>query len=340
MKAKSFFLKDCEIKPGQRTVVDIPAGQLYTHTPLNVPVHVINGKKAGPCLLICAAIHGDEINGVEIIRRLMQHSSLSRLHGTLIAAPIVNVFGFIHRSRYLPDRRDLNRCFPGSDKGSLAARIAHIVRVELVEQASHIIDLHTGAVHRANLPQIRANMDNLEIAAMAEQFSAPVIINNTGTEGSLRGWCESQHKKVMTYEAGEALRFDEHSIKAGVKGILKVMRSLGMLPSAKPSKKAKIQPTVARNSYWLRAEVDGIFSPTVKLGQLVERNKPVGYIRSPFGESEFELQSRVKGIVIGKTNLPLVNAGEALIHIASFDDTDEIVETVKAFHSEFSDEIL
>ncbi|NWN83750.1 MAG: succinylglutamate desuccinylase/aspartoacylase family protein, partial [Halomonas sp.] len=159
MPRAPFDLAGTTIAPGSRAQIDVPVARLYTHAPLSIPVEVVHGRQAGPTLLVCGGIHGDEINGVEIVRRLLRSKQLQGLRGTLIAAPIVNVFGFVQHSRYLPDRRDLNRCFPGSETGSLGGRVAALFRQAIVDQATHIIDLHTGAIHRTNLPQIRAQLE-------------------------------------------------------------------------------------------------------------------------------------------------------------------------------------
>ncbi len=329
------------IKAGERRCIEMQVGQLYTHTPLHIPVEVVCGKRAGPVLLVCAAIHGDEINGVEIIRRLLKTRMLKRLKGTLIAVPIVNVLGFVQRSRYLPDRRDLNRCFPGSEKGSLGARIANLFRTQIVSKATHIIDLHTAAIHRSNLPQIRTNMDNPASAAMAEAFGAPVIINSTLREGSLRGNADESGLPVITYEAGEALRFDEIAIAGGVRGIVGVMRSLDMLGKAPVSKEVEAQrpakprpkPVVAKSSYWVRASQDGILRPMVPLGARVENDTTLGVISAPLGEQEVLVKAPIRGIVIGRVTLPLVNEGEAMFHIARFETVSGAERQVEAFHS-------
>ncbi|MDH3343556.1 MAG: succinylglutamate desuccinylase/aspartoacylase family protein, partial [Gammaproteobacteria bacterium] len=209
---ESLSINGITIAPGTRKTIDLPTGRLYTHTPMSVPVHVVSGKHAGPRLFVSAAIHGDEINGVEIIRRLLKLPALKRLHGTIIAVPIVNVHGLINHSRYLPDRRDLNRSFPGTEKGSLAARLAYLFMKEIVAKSTHGIDLHTGALHRNNLPQIRANMDDEETERLALAFNAPVIISSNLRDGSLRESAADYGIPMLLYEAGEALRFDEVSI--------------------------------------------------------------------------------------------------------------------------------
>ncbi len=328
------------IKPGTRVSIDLPTGRLYTHTPLTVPVHVVSGKKAGPRLFISAAIHGDEINGVEIIRRFLKLPALKRLHGTIIAIPIVNVHGLINHSRYLPDRRDLNRSFPGSEKGSLAARLANTFMKEIVEKSTHGIDLHTGALHRDNLPQIRANLDDEETDRLARSFNAPVIISSNLRDGSLRECAAEYGIPMLLYEAGEALRFDEVSIRAGVKGIINVMRELEMLPPSRSTRKNHIEPVVARSSYWVRAPDSGILRAMIPLGARVKKNTLLGVVADPFGETEANVKAQYSGIVIGKTNLPLVNEGDALYHIARFEDIEEIEAKVDEFQEEHSPELI
>ena len=328
------------VKPGTRVSIDLPTGRLYTHTPLTVPVHVVSGKNAGPRLFISAAIHGDEINGVEIIRRFLKLPALKRLHGTIIAIPIVNVHGLINHSRYLPDRRDLNRSFPGSEKGSLAARLANTFMKEIVEKSTHGIDLHTGALHRDNLPQIRANLDDEETDRLARSFNAPVIISSNLRDGSLRECAAEYGIPMLLYEAGEALRFNEISIRAGVKGIVNVMRELEMLPPSRSTRKKHIEPVVARSSYWVRASESGILRAMIPLGARVKKNTLLGVVADPFGETEANVRAQYGGIVIGRTNLPLVNEGDALYHIARFEDIEEIEAKVDEFQEEHSPELI
>jgi predicted deacylase len=328
---KSLCINGVALPLGSRTTIDLPVAPLYTHTPLTMPVHVIRGKRAGPSLFVSAAIHGDEINGVEIIRRLLRLAALKRLRGTLIAVPIVNVHGFVSQSRYLPDRRDLNRSFPGSEKGSLTARLAHIFMTEIVGNCTHGIDLHTGALHRDNLPQIRANMDDPETAALAYAFGVPVILNANLRDGSLREAAAENGIPMLLYEGGEALRFDEVPIRAGVRGITSVMRALHMLPPREKKTKTHREPVVARASSWVRAPKSGILRRTVRLGSRVRKDQPIGVISDPFGGSEVEVVSPYSGVVIGCTNLPLANEGEALYHVARFHVVAEAAVQVEAF---------
>lgn len=314
-----FSIAGYRIRPGTRETIDLPIPQLYTHTPMAMPVHIIHGKKAGPSLLVCAAVHGDEINGVEIIRRLVNQSSLKRLRGTLIAIPVINVYGMIHQSRYLPDRRDLNRSFPGSDKGSLASRLADLLMNEIISKATNVIDLHTGAVHRSNLPQIRGNLDDPDTHALAHAFAVPVMIHSKVRDGTLRESVAAAGIPIIVYEAGEALRLDEFCIRVGVRGINNVMSALNMLPPKKKTKK-KFKPYIALSSTWVRAPISGIMLNNTKLGASVKKGDLLGTVADPFGQKHAVITAGCSGVVIGRTHLPLVNEGDALIHIARMDE--------------------
>lgn len=317
------------VAPGERRTVSIPISDLATHTQMTMPVHVIRGKRPGPRLFICAALHGDELNGVEIIRRILKLSALKGLRGTLVAVPIVNVFGFLALQRYLPDRRDLNRSFPGFAKGSMAGRTAHAFLKEVVAGSTHGIDLHTGAIHRSNFPQIRANLDDPEVERLAHSFGVPVTLNASFRTGSLRKAAADLGVHVLVYEAGEALRFDEDSIRAGVKGVTRVMRAIGMLRSS--GKAARRESIVLRSSHWVRSPNAGVFRPTVPLGHHVEAGEIVGYISDPVGETEVAIESAHRGVVIGRTNLPIVNEGDALFNVGRTDGRQVVSEILDAF---------
>lgn len=330
---KPITIAGITIQSGTRRSLELPIPSFYTHTSASMPVHVIHGNRPGPCLVICAAIHGDELNGVEIIRRVLAHKTLNNIKGTLIAIPIVNVFGFVSRSRYLPDRRDLNRSFPGSKSGSMASRLANILMTEIIDHCTHVIDLHTGTVGRENLPQIRACLRaDDETEAMARAFSVPVIINSELRDGSLREAARENNIPALLYEAGEALRFDEVSIRAGVRGILGVMYYLGMRPKSRKRKEYKT--LISRSTQWIRAPESGILRSVVPLGTLVKKGEILAYINDPLGEIEMRVLSSVSGIVIGRTNLPLVHEGEAIFNIAKFSKEEEISNYIENDHYE------
>lgn len=326
-----FVINGTAIKPNTSIVIDLPLPPLYTHTPMTMPVYIINGKKPGAKLFVSAAIHGDELNGIEIIRRLLKQPSLKYLQGTLVAIPMVNVYGVIHHSRYLPDRRDLNRSFPGSDKGSLAAKLANLFMTEIVANCTHGIDLHTAAVHRSNLPQIRANLDDEQTLELAKAFNVPVLINANIRDGSLRESAAEQGIPMLLYEAGEALRFDEVSIRAGVKGILGVMRHLQMISKKRKRNKAKFKPYIARSSKWIRSPASGIFRTAKPLGGKVKTGDILGIVSDPVSNAEISVITPFDGLIIGRSEIPLVHEGEAVYHIARFKDYEEVAEKVETF---------
>ena len=323
------------IKPGSRQSVDIPLPSFYTHSNVNMPVHVVHGRRPGPVLLVSAAIHGDEITGVEIIRRLLAYKFIDRIRGTLIAIPVVNVYGFVSKSRYLPDRRDLNRSFPGSETGSMASRLANVLMQQIIPHCTHIIDLHSGAVSRENLPQIRAKLsDEPEIEAMARAFGVPVILDANLLDNSFRAAAYSMSIPMLVYEAGEALRFNEVAIRAGVKGVLNVMASLDM--RLKKKKRRLPATMIANTSRWVRAPQSGILRAVVAIGARVEVGDTLAFVNDPLGENNNEIPSPMDGIIIGKTNLPLVFEGEAIFNIATYEALDLVSGHIEAYQERLS----
>ena len=337
---KSIQIGDAVVGPGQRADVSLPVADLYTSTSLHMPVKVICGRKAGPVLFVSAAVHGDELNGVEVIRRLLRLKALRSLRGTLLAVPIVNVHGFLDQSRYLPDRRDLNRSFPGSAKGSIASRLAHLFINEIMSKADYGIDLHTGAINRSNLPQIRANLDDAETLDIAMAFGAPVVIDSNIRDGSLRACASERGMPMLIYEAGEALRFDETCIRAGLRGALNVMRHIGMLPKKKTLK--HVTPVVARSTQWVRAGTSGIVNAKARLGSTIANGQRLATISSPLGDEQEDVIAPFDGIVIGRSNLPLAHEGDALFNLSSFKDVpkaENVVETFASTHQADSEKL-
>jgi len=320
-----------EISAGEQLIVDLPVADLYTHTKLTMPVHVVKGRRPGPTIFLTAAVHGDELNGIEIIKRVLRLSAIKRLRGCLLAVPIVNVYGFLNRSRYLPDRRDLNRSFPGREEGSIAARLAHLLATEIVAKSDYGIDLHTGVVDRTNLPQIRGNLSDPEVLRLSEAFGTPVIVDANFRDGSLRQHAADNGIPMLLYESGEALRFDELSIRAGVRGIVRVLRLLDMLP-ARSSQRQQIEPVRTNTTTWVRAPSSGIVRAECHLGDRVATGQRLATISDPFGEIEIGVTASVSGIIIGRTTSPLSHEGDALFHLARFDDTGEAEATVDEFH--------
>ena len=316
------------VKPGTRVKLELPAARLYTDTEISIPVEVINAKADGPIMFISAAIHGDELNGIEIIRRILQMKSFKLIKGTLLAVPIVNVYGVLNQTRYMPDRRDLNRSFPGSPKGSLTGRLAHLFLTQIAQKCDYGIDLHTGAIHRSNFPQIRADLSDKETEEMARIFGVPLLLNSVLRDGSLRESASQSGTKVLLYEAGEALRFDELSIQSGVKGILNVMSHLGMIRKRKQRTKV-VEPFVAYNSAWIRADSSGMVRDLKKLGDNVKKGDLLAEISSPTGTFVNSLIAPKSGVIIGKQNIPLVQEGDAMFHVATFETPDDVAEHIE-----------
>ena len=313
MARPSFSIGTNRVRAGAKQEVRLPISKLVTGEEVTLPVLVLHGREDGPTVWVDAAIHGDEVGGVDIIRRVLAEVSPKTMHGTLIAVPIVNVHGFLAGDRYLPDRRDLNRSFPGTARGSLAGRIAHLMMTEIVAPSDVGIDLHTGSDHRTNLPQIRADLDDPRTRELAETFGAPVMIHARTRDGSLRHAAREHGAAVLLYEGGEALRFDDWAIDAGVAGVTRVLASLGMI-------EGEIEPdrpsAESRKTGWVRASVSGIVRIECALGAEVVAGERIGVISNSFGRRLASIKASRDGIVIGRLEAPLVNRGDAVVHIA------------------------
>jgi hypothetical protein len=314
---ESFAIGNVRVRAGLAKEVELPITRLVTGGDVSLPVRVVHGKESGPTVWVNAAIHGDEVLGVEVIRQVMATLRPKEFHGTLLAVPVVNVLGFLAGDRYLPDRRDLNRSFPGSARGSLASRIAHLFMTEVVSQCEVGIDLHTAADHRDNLPQIRADLDDPRTRELAEAFGAPVMLHAKLRDGSLRQAGREVGARVLLYEAGEALRFEEGPIAVGVAGVRRVLASLGMIDPPSTEEQEAELPVECRSSSWVRARGTGILHLDVHLGDRVEAGQRLGGLSDTFGRRVRLVHADRPGIVIGLTRTPIVNAGDALVHVAT-----------------------
>ncbi|MGL6209268.1 MAG: succinylglutamate desuccinylase/aspartoacylase family protein [Paracoccaceae bacterium] len=326
-KRENFQIAGRSIPPGRRATVALPMTNMPDHTPVALSVHVVHGSRPGPTMFVSAAIHGDEVIGVEIVRRLLRHPSLNGIAGTLLAVPIVNAFGFLSNSRYLPDRRDLNRCFPGSASGSLASRLAYTFRTEVMARATYGIDLHSAAIHRTNLPQIRVSPGQPEALRLARAFAAPVTLTSRMRDGSLRATASAAGVTVLLFEGGEGLRVDEAAVRIAVAGILRVMVAVGMLP-ASAAPRAKAATVHCQKSDWLRAPGAGLMTLLADVGDRVKAGAVLATISDPFGETEVELVATKPGILLGRAHLPLVNEGDALFHLAELPEAEEAADQV------------
>lgn len=335
----SFEIGGIRVEAGTRQTIDLPVSTSSANFPVTMPVHVVHGRRPGPTIFVSAAIHGDEIIGVEIVRRLLRTKSLDKLSGTLLAVPIVNTLGFMNHSRYLPDRRDLNRCFPGSTKGALAARLANLFMDEIVRKSSVGIDLHSAAIHRTNLPQIRVSPSKPETMELAKLFGAPVILTSNVREGSLRHSAHEDGVDVLLYEAGEGLRFDEFAIRAGVSGILRVMHKMEMIAS-RGVPVLKTPSILSKKSYWLRAPEGGLLRTYRTIGEEVGPGDVIGVVSDPFGQVETEVIAHYGGLIVGRANLPVVNEGDALFHIAKHSQNSTAEDNIESLMGQLDTEPL
>ncbi|SFJ11668.1 succinylglutamate desuccinylase/aspartoacylase family protein [Jannaschia pohangensis] len=327
------------VSAGTRATIELPVSHLSDHTPVSMSVHVIHGRNDGPTIFVSAGIHGDEVIGVEIVRRLLRAAPLRTVRGTLIVIPIVNAFGFMNHSRYLPDRRDLNRSFPGSKGGSLASRLANMFLQEIVMRCDLGIDLHSAAIHRTNLPQIRISPDNPETLDLAKVFGAPVILTSPLRDGSLRGAAKAAGRDVLLYEAGEGLRFDEYSVRTGVAGILRVLRYKGML-AGRGIAAATAQPQICASSKWLRAPVGGLLRTYRSNGDVVAAGTVLAAVSDPFGREEREIAAPFDGIVVGRAVMPVVNEGDAVFHLGRVASVVRAETTVDDLSAQIADDPL
>lgn len=314
-----FEIGGTTIAAGTRRSLELPVAPLPTDTSLSMSVAVAHGLRPGPVLWLSGTLHGDELNGIEIVRQVLRLLRPRDLAGTVLAVPIVNVFGFLNESRYLPDRRDLNRSFPGSRRGSLTAQLAHRFVTEVVHRADCGIDFHTGSDHRTNLPQLRVDLGIPEVEQMAAAFCPPATVNAAYRDGSLRSYCSAKGIPLLVYEGGEAHRFNEAAIRVGVEGTLRVLSSLGIWsgdpPPPPPGGSVRVE-----HSHWERARRSGIVRIDVHPGQHVERGEVLGVVADALGDRSLLVRASTPGIVLGYTRNPMVSQGDALVHVA---DTSE-----------------
>jgi len=311
-----FIVAGQRVAPGTRRQINLPAGRLPSGTELSLRLQVLHGTELGPTIWMSGAIHGDEIVGVEIIRRVLETIDERELRGTIIAVPVVNVFGFVAESRYLPDRRDLNRSFPGSRRGSLASRLARLFVDNVLEPTEFGIDFHAGSDDRTNLPQIRGNLEDQETRRLATAFSAPLMIHAKTIKGSLRETAVKRGKRVLLFEGGEPRRFNPGPVQAGADGALRVLHALSMIEASPVS---MIESAEASSATWVRAPRGGIFHLQTRLGARVRRGELIGIITEPSGRGGREVRARASGMIMGHAVNPLVHQGDSLVHIAEMD---------------------
>ena len=322
-KSEPFVIGGETIAPGATRDIAFPITTLATGTPSSLGVRVLHGARSGPAVFVSAAIHGDEIVGTAVVQRLAQELDPAALAGTVLLVPVANIFGFMTRSRYLPDRRDLNRSFPGSAGGSLAGQLAHVFYREIVGRCDLGIDIHTAAIHRYNLPQVRIAAGNKRLVELAMAFGAPVIIESPLRDGSLRELAQQKGVDMLLLEAGEALRFDRLSVETGVAGVTRVLAHLGMIEADDGLTEVGI-PARANRSVWVRAPRGGTAHFARSSGDPVRAGDVLGCVTGLFGEEPQDMVSPIDGIIIGHATLPVVHQGDALFHIAEIPHPERV----------------
>jgi len=303
-----------KVQPGENTMIRLPVGRLPSNTRIYIKAHVFRSEYPGPTVLILGGVHGDEINGVETIRKMLYEDKLKNLKcGTVIAIPIVNIYGFINFSRAVPDGKDVNRSFPGSLNGSLASRVARVITLKILPQVDYIIDLHTGGSTRFNHPQIRYTASDSRALELAKIFGAPFVIKKPLISKSLRKVAKEKNIPVLVFEGGESLRFDGQSIQVATEGIQRVLNHLEMI-------EFKTLPTEKQIHFvkttWIRASASGLFMWTKRSGNRVLKGEIIGIINDPQGLSSASVLASRDGYLIGHNNASVVNQGDALFHIS------------------------
>jgi hypothetical protein len=313
VRRKMFSIGGVKVPRGESRDIRLELSHSYTGDTISLPVHVLRGKRSGPTVFITAAMHGDEINGTGILHEILFEEPLELLAGTLILVPVANVFGFETQDRYMPDRRDLNRFFPGNPTGSLTTRAAHIIFSNVVLQSDFGIDLHTAATGRTNYPNVRGDLRDPGVRRLAKAFGCELIVEGKGPEGSLRREAVKAGRPTILLEAGEPSKMEPTVQETGVRGILNVLSELGMIDHVptRPAYQTKVQ-----RSTWVRAESAGILRFHVGPGEIVSAGQPLATNVSVFGKAQNTLHAPVDGIVLGMTTLPAVKPGEPVCHLA------------------------
>lgn len=338
MSGKSISICNTKVHPGEVANLALPLPENYSCAPLYMPIKVINGKKDGACLVVFAVLKGTELNGLEIANRIIKTIEPSKLSGTIIAIPVMNVYGLTHYPATLPTGSNLANCFPGNETGSYGERIAHLITEEVLKKADYCIELQTGELNHNILPQVYCNFDNKKARDLAKVFHAPVVTNVKLEDNYLRQTTEELQVPLLVYQAGEAMRFDESSIELGVNGVKNVMRAINMLEK-EPAQEVK--PIFSREEDWVVAHKGGVLHPKVPLGQAINKNDVIGNISDPFGADIVEaIKAPQQGIVVGINTSPLIHEGMPIFKIASFLDYDKAENTIEEWDKKQPDSYI
>ena len=312
------------VLPGEHKTINVEIARLHTTTKLNIPIIVRRSKLDGPVVLFSAGIHGDEINGVEIVRQIISKKINRPTRGTIICIPIINIYGFVNKSREFPDGRDLNRVFPGSKKGSLASRFAFHIVAEILPILDYAVDFHAGGASRFNAPQIRISENNKELKLLADIFNAPFTLYSKNITGSFRNTSEKANVKMLLFEGGKSLDINNVIANEGVMGVKRLLNYLGMLDPIQIVEEAESPSIFIKNSVWLRAKCSGLLHDYNLIGKFVTKGTILAIITDPFGKFEQKVKAPHEGYVIYANHSPIVYEGDAIYHISkTLPDGDE-----------------
>lgn len=317
MENKTIIIGGETVEPGENKLLKIKIDRLPTGTLIDIPVYVHNSKKPGPTILVQAGLHGDEINGIEIVRRMLAEKQFDVESGAVIAVPILNIFGFIHFSRDVPDGKDVNRSFPGTKSGSMANRIAYFYLNEILHQIDYGIDLHTGGGQRNNFPQIRYTEADKKSAELAEVFNAPISFASKLIKGSFRNAAFKMDKPTVVFEAGESMRFDDYAIKEGMQGILNVLKHFKMIPDIDTPYAERRKTVYLSGRRWLRAPTAGMFIPKIINGSECKKGQVLGIVTDTFAKRKKTIKAPFDGLIFCVNHQAVVNQGDALFHVGT-----------------------
>jgi predicted deacylase len=316
-------LGDTVVPPGSTKTVDLQIARLLSGTEIHMPVHVFRSERPGPTVLLSGGLHGDEVNGIEAVRRMMSLGLFNDLPcGNVVAIPIINVYGFLFFSREVPDGKDVNRSFPGSTQGSLASLVAHTLTDKVLPHIDLAVDFHTGGASRTNTPQVRYDPEDPDAIRYAKAFGAPLAMASSLIPGSLRAQGRSMGVPIVVYEGGESMRLEEPAVKEAIRGTKRLLASLGMY-APKPPKVRGLKDRHGKHSAtrhlsqttWVRAEASGLFSFERESGQAIAEGELIGRIRNPYDSYSVKVFAPFDGFIIGHNNMPLVHRGDALFHV-------------------------
>lgn len=333
MKNSNLTICDATIHPGETANLALPLPELYSCASFYMPIKVVHGKQNGPCLLVFSALKGDELNGLEIINRLLHSEKLKNIHGTLIAIPVLNVLALVNHLKPLSQGIPLEQCFPGQEHGTYGDRMAYILTKEILSKANYCIELQTGSLNHDILPQVYCDLNDRQAKELAQHFAAPVITNMETKRNSLLQTTENMGISSLIYKAGEALRFNEQAISLGLSGICNVMSALGMLPNEIIDSHKQIKPVYSQDQDWVHSHQSGVLTTQVELGQYIRRKQILGLISDPLGAGSAEpVRAPLDGIVVGINRHPLIHEGQTIFKIASFIDNNRAESALEVWN--------